>query len=224
MINEPTIEQNIVATALQDWEPHSGREGLLAALDNATMRLVDNYDDLDGDTPIPVWFAPLQAENLNTEGMVGWAFLEELDEEGIKKGIEGFEPLSWLVKSQGYTPADVENTNSPFLDSLETEISVGYFNAALIFYGTATFDEVRKIGQGASIVAPTDIIVGLFDPTNGGGSTLGVELEKPVDIPLNMDGYIAEMVYSGERTTSYGYSVEGVYGMGMRDLPKFQIS
>ena len=49
---------------------------------------------------------------------------------------------------------------------------------------------------------------GLFNPWNGGGSVLEVQLEKDIEIPLSI---LFDVSMDGEKT--YGYDVNEVYGL-----------
>lgn len=69
-----------------------------------------------------------------------------------------------------------------------------------------TFEE-RK-GKG-SITISKDTMCGLFDVWSGGGSLLGIELDKDVVLPIKCI-WVAE-IETGK--SQYGYSVDSVYGL-----------
>lgn len=67
--------------------------------------------------------------------------------------------------------------------------------------------EERK-GTGY-ITVNEDTMCGLFNPWSGGGSVLGIELDKPVKIPFK--AIFAAEIETGK--SQYGYSVDNVYGL-----------
>lgn len=94
----------------------------------------------------------------------------------------------------------------------------------LILYGNINYQDLTDLAHNnLTLHAPAGITVGAFDPTFGGGSLLGVELEKGVDVPIDLSQYISEIVYSGQTRSSYGYSVSDVYGTNPSDLSDFII-
>lgn len=66
--------------------------------------------------------------------------------------------------------------------------------------------EERK-GTGY-IVLDKSVMCGLFDPWQGGGSVLEIELERDVKLPIK---YIFDATVDGEK--KYGYDVDEVYGL-----------
>ena len=215
-------EIDIVYDALTNWKPYSGFEGLAQALDDAEA----DYG-LEGDNPrIPIWVAPFQAENLNREGGDGYEYFYNDGE--VEKDNTFYKALNWLCETQGYTLNDLEDgtkvNNSTFLRSLTDELAVGAINGVLILYGNIHYQDLTDLAHNnRTFHAPADITVGAFDPTFGGGSLLGVELEKGVDVPVDLSQYISEIVYSGQTRSSYGYSVSDVYGTNPSDLSDFII-
>ena len=73
---------------------------------------------------------------------------------------------------------------------------------------------------GASITIPrgTDACIGLFDRVDGGGSDLGVTLDRDLEIPLScVDDLMCERAYLARArnkaaTLRWGYTVHDTYG------------
>jgi hypothetical protein len=119
--------------------------------------------------------------------------------------------LVWLAKTQGYTKEDLFNAiinsdfkNSEFLKSVQEEVyncssSIGQ----LVFLVEMSINDVINKSQ---FVVSTRTDCGLVDTANGGGSVLGIILEKPVTITRDI-GYV-EFDY----TVDYDYSVDDIYG------------
>ncbi len=61
--------------------------------------------------------------------------------------------------------------------------------------------------RDGSVVLGKSTICGLFDPFTGGGSILGVELEKDVEIPIK------QAVLTTDGLNQVGYDVDQVYGL-----------
>lgn len=183
---------------------------------------------LDYET-VNVWVAPFQAENLNTEGGHGFQFLYEYPDFVPAEDNSVRVALEWLCESQGYVFEDLLDEEkckqSTFLGSLSDEIEqIHATTCALVFYGSMTCADLLALSQeGAKLYAPQYIKVGLFDPTAGGGSLLNVQLETgEVEVPISWGGYFPEIQYSGEKRSTYGYSVQDVYGF-WRELVPFEV-
>ena len=69
-------------------------------------------------------------------------------------------------------------------------------------------DMAKLLDPQAELVMPKDTTVGIFAPWVGGGSTLDIQLEKPLAIPhdLRFDIQI-------EGAACRGYTVNNVYGL-----------
>lgn len=215
---------------------NASREDLSTTLERAMAQyleevLGDDYatqeyeEELDN-TPFGVWVAPLQAENLNCEGMEAFEFLDALSkEEGpVTEGGSFHDAVVWLCESQGYEFSDLfdekKRERSVFLSSLYDELDVYPTTYALVLYGSLTCSDLVKLAQeGAELVAPDSIQVGLFDATIGSGSLMNVTLEREVVVPITWGAYLSELQYSGETRSTYGYSVQDVYGFGDKPTP-----
>jgi len=122
--------------------------------------------------------------------------------------------ILWLVRQQGYNKRQLNRAVrkgdygiSRFLKSIHVECeNVTTHMNALAFFVKMTLGEFIDY-----LETPKDIIVsektgcGLYDPWNGAGGPLEIELEKPVTIPSK---YV-ELTIDGDR----GYSVDSIYGM-----------
>lgn len=121
--------------------------------------------------------------------------------------------ILWLVRQQGYSKRQLNRVRkggyggSRFLKSIHVECENVTTNMnALAFFVEMTLGEYLDYLED-----PTDITVsektncGLYDPWNGAGGPLDIELEKPVTIPAK---YV-EMTIDGGR----GYGVDSIYGI-----------
>lgn len=134
--------------------------------------------------------------------------------------VEYFENNSatWLIHSQGYTLEDVfiGEESTPFLDSIRDEFAnLTSSTARLVCCATVSFNAFCELHaeNGASYAvgspgAHEHFISGFFDKMNGGGSVLGVELERPLVINHSV---ISEIQVEDARG-GYGYTVGETYG------------
>ena len=129
--------------------------------------------------------------------------------------------IFWLAGQQGYGMERVtaalkgEETESAFLESLvrEVENEASSINV-LTFLCTMTLGqwiEVRENWMQASrrgaLRIEKDAVCGLFDPWSGAGSTLDLELEHDVVLPMELAHEITPDV------CLYRYGVDEVYGL-----------
>lgn len=129
--------------------------------------------------------------------------------------------IFWLAGQQGYCKDYViaalkgEETRSAFLESLvrEVENEASSINV-LTFLCTMTLGqwiEVREIWMQAkhrgALRIEKDAVCGLFDPWSGAGSTLDLELERDVVLPIELAHEITPDV------CLYRYGVDEVYGL-----------
>ena len=125
--------------------------------------------------------------------------------------------IFWLAGQQGYCKDYViaalkgEETRSAFLESLvrEVENEASSINV-LTFLCTMTLKqwiEVREAGRRGALRIEKDAVCGLFDPWSGAGSTMDLELEHDVVLPLELVHEITPDV------CLYRYGVNEVYGL-----------
>ena len=125
--------------------------------------------------------------------------------------------IFWLAGQQGYCMERVtaalkgEETRSAFLESLvrEVENEASSINV-LTFLCTMTLKqwiEVREAGRRGALRIEKDAVCGLFDPWSGAGSTLDLELEHDVVLPIELVHEITPDV------CLYRYGVDEVYGL-----------
>lgn len=135
-----------------------------------------------------------------------------LDDEEVLQ----YASLVWLVKQQGHTVDELKSvlagnkSDNKFMDSVADEV----FNAtsslnAVCFLCKATLRQLLEFKPTDTITISKCYMCGLFDPINGGGSVLDVNIEKPVVIPGNIVGDFG-VDAGGSR---YGYDVDDVYGL-----------
>jgi hypothetical protein len=133
--------------------------------------------------------------------------------------------MLWLAKTQG-RDAELRKacrivhdggdfpTGSRFIETAVEELyNMPSYMGTLTFLVKVKLSEAIKIqsainnGQGGYIVVGKTASCGLYDPCNGGGSLLGVELEKDVRIPVNF------ISLSVDGCRMNGYDVGDVYGL-----------
>lgn len=78
---------------------------------------------------------------------------------------------------------------------------------ALVLLGKCTLGQLLDIDNNTSVVVNKDAVCGLVDTWAGGGSLLGIELEKDVVVPSNI------IHYFGADGSNGGYSVDSIYGL-----------
>jgi len=136
--------------------------------------------------------------------------------------IEDEASLTWLAGTQRYTKAqlwealqqgDMTDANN-FLESVRVEVAnaSSHMNA-LVFLVELTFEQLINLKQhvdnavdGEYLVVDKKAMTGLYDPWNGGGSVLDIQLEKDVKIPFK---FIRSIMPDG----GDGYEIANVYGM-----------
>jgi len=123
--------------------------------------------------------------------------------------------ITWLVNSQGYKMKDLydviykgKKSDSIFLNSLANELSCATYimNVLTFLLDIELGDAISIVSGKKDIVIETRVMCGLYNPFNGSGSMLEIELEKPVTIShkniwsLNVDGAV-------------GYGIDSIYGL-----------
>lgn len=128
--------------------------------------------------------------------------------------VEDESSLLWLVKQQGYKKSELnrlirkgETQDSKFLTSVYNEgTNVTTHMNALTFFVKMTLEEYMDFEEsGKSITFSKETPCGLYDPWNGAGGLLEIELEKDVTVPAKF----AKPNIEG----AHGYGVDSIYGM-----------
>lgn len=140
-----------------------------------------------------------------------------------KTEIDDAASLVWLVETQGYSKAQLWNAlqqgdmSDPkgFLESVRVEVAneTGHMNI-LVFLVELSLEQLIELQEHISspekrngyLVVDRKTITGLYDPWYGGGSVLGIDLEKDVKIPFK---YIRSVLPDG----GDGYGIGNIYGM-----------
>ena len=131
--------------------------------------------------------------------------------------IDSKASIVWLAKQQGYTEDDVRralttddvNSLDGFLKSVSDEVlnTTTSLNS-IVFLCTATLNQlIDQKENKLPITVSKNATCGLVDLWSGGGSVLGINLQKPVTIPGE---YVYEFV--PDVNTSM-YSVDSIYGL-----------
>lgn len=166
-------------------------------------------------------------------------FSEDLSDEERKEALEAETGLSWLVRQQGHTMSEVAETvrayyaffdsdeaanlnynqkykafeasHNPFLTSICQELAnmPNYMNTMTVLTKLSLADLAEFMQPGKEIVIPKESMVGIFNPWNGGGSTLDIVLEKDLIIPSDL---LYDIQIEGVKP-DHGYSVDNVYGL-----------
>lgn len=131
--------------------------------------------------------------------------------------------LVWLAETQGYSKTQLWNAlqqgdvsdSKGFLESVRVEVAneTGHMNI-LVFLVEMTLEQLIKLQEHISgpekrngyLVVDRKTMTGLYDPWYGGGSVLGIDLEKDVKIPFK---YIRSVLPDG----GDGYGIDNIYGM-----------
>ena len=126
--------------------------------------------------------------------------------------------IVWLAESQGYSKEQLkaalyksECGDSRFLKSLRNEVlNTSTSLNAVTFFANMTLGECLTLNEtvavGENVLIPAGTPCGLYDPWNGAGSILEIELEKDIVLPAkNIDSILPDGIR--------GYSVSEIYGM-----------
>lgn len=126
-------------------------------------------------------------------------------------------PIEWLITTQGYVPEDLKNEEtvlkSPFLTSMSEELydyDTELYGMQLIAIPDSNdFEAILAVARKSGVIKASTTF-GLFNRIHGGGSGLGIELEK--DIQLDDSAPIHDLTLT-YRDNSYDYSPDAVYGL-----------
>jgi hypothetical protein len=135
--------------------------------------------------------------------------------------------LNWLLNTQDYTREDLRSEDkrnkSVFLKTLYEEL-FNYISSDAIAYchiialsESNDFNAILNLATKREVILKKNTPFGLFDPFNGSGSGLGIELEK--DILMNektLNDYDIYLTYSYSNTFG-NYSPISVYGYDIRN-------
>lgn len=129
-------------------------------------------------------------------------------------------PIEWLIATQGYAPEDLKNEEtvlkSPFLTSLSKELydyDTELDGMQLIAIPDSNdFEAILAVARKQGVIKASTTF-GLFNRIHGGGSGLGIKLEK--DIRLNDSAPIHDLTLA-YRDNSYNYSPDAVYGLARK--------
>ena len=113
---------------------------------------------------------------------------------GLEKGIDEF-----------------SKNHSSFLSSICQELeNHSYYMGTLTILAEVTMKEFAEMMQPyKKITFHKDAMVGIFNPWNGSGSVLEIELDKPLTVPSSM---IYDVQVEGVKP-SYSYLLDDVYGL-----------
>ena len=126
-------------------------------------------------------------------------------------------PIEWLIATQGYAPEDLKNEEtvlkSPFLTSLSEELydyDTELYGMQLIAIPDSNdFEAILAVARKQGVIKASTTF-GLFNRIHGGGSGLGIELEKDIQLDESTPLHDITLAY---RNNSYDYSPDVVYGL-----------
>ena len=126
-------------------------------------------------------------------------------------------PIEWLIATQGYAPEDLTNEEtvlkSPFLTSLSEELydyDTELDGMQLIAIPDSNdFEAILAVARKQGVIKASTTF-GLFNRIHGGGSGLGIELEKDIRLDESAPLHDVTLAY---RNNSYDYSPDAVYGL-----------
>jgi hypothetical protein len=126
--------------------------------------------------------------------------------------VIGNNSLSWLIRSQDYSVADLySDMKSPFLDSVRREIeeyTAGMGGVTICLRLSADELEALASNNGKNISISKEASIGIFTPWSGAGSLMEIALEKDIVLPKSM---INRIQVEGAKNNEY--TVDEVYGM-----------
>lgn len=194
-----------------------------------------NIDKLCGQSKLYMNIFPYQGENANTEGSELEIALEALvkryvypegsfyyvlpdNNDELEEIINKNKLLTKLFESQDYEFQDIGDEekvkNSKFLSSLIQEINNNtLFGSAFLTFlvksdASEYLDCFRNEDMEIVFKPKEELICGIFNPVNGSGSVLELELEKPFACPTN-----ELFIQIESRDANYGYTVNEVCGL-----------
>jgi hypothetical protein len=181
-------------------------DALEGDIDDILMDLVDFTLDYDHYRQTPVHVNIM----MNTgDGNYDFTLNNWLDREAV---IEKESALLWLCRQQGYGKQAINKAlkthdcqGSPLLTSIYDECAnvATSMNALTFLVRMTVGDFMNWMDDGGDITVSADTTCGLYDPWNGSGSLLGIQLEHPVRIPRR---YVEPHV-DGAR----GCSIDSIY-------------
>lgn len=203
---------------------------------------LDEYRPLDDemrryghDTLISCWVAPMQIDNHNLEGSDianDVVTLYNLTDDVDPSMAAVSDAMESLIMSQGLNLAqwanEISTTPGAFAASLRDEINEmtgllmqSSFLIAQGFISVTDLDAIMR-GNANALCIPAagtqhrEIPVGLFDPVTGGGSVLGIELERDWLVPYTartLDSSFGGIHTDDEHVLAghYGYAPSEVY-------------
>jgi hypothetical protein len=135
--------------------------------------------------------------------------------------------LDWLLNTQDYTREDLQSEDkrnkSVFLKTLYEELFNYISSDAIAYFHLIALPESNDFNAILSLATKREVILkkntpfGLFDPFNGSGSGLGIELEKNILMnETTLKDYDTYLTYSYSNTFG-NYSPISVYGYDVRN-------
>lgn len=131
-------------------------------------------------------------------------------------------PIEWLIATQGYAPEDLKNEEtvlkSPFLTSLSEELydydTELYGMQLIAIPDSNNFEAILAVARKQGVIKASTTF-GLFNRIHGGGSGLGIELEKDIQLDESTPLHDITLAY---HNNSYNYSPDAVYGLVRKKL------
>lgn len=226
------VEMTNVYCDAEDWDEYNSSIEFNEFLVNVSeMVSIDpNVDGVLDNTRLKVNLFPLQTENANTEGTEMYEVLDAIIARYIdrdynpgyrvdKSKADKSKIINLLFESQGYTLEDLGKpaliVKSKFLTSFIEEVVDGtedgieslYFTVLLGMTGREYLDYLRN-DEYTIVMGPGKwTTLGLYSPSTGSGSELGIKLEKPFTFPVKDC-----LIQIEGRKWNPGYTVNDTYG------------
>ena len=188
---------------------------------------IDYITDIIDNHVLRVNLIPLQDENLNTEGAQLMQLISGVQDEDLEE-IKEFQRnnpkniVDELFKSQGYELIDLfdekKYKQSKFLRSFYNEI-VNYYKNSLCFivmFAKVSLRDFYDIMENERTIELKSPVCGIVNLAQGGGSTLGIELEKPFRYKYEKGKFTncqIENKLGDSEIGKYGYLVDTIYNM-----------
>lgn len=190
---------------------------------------IDYITDIIENHELRVNLIPLQDENLNQEGGELMPLIGAIQDEDLEE-VKEFQKdnpdciVNKLFESQGYNLMDLFDNqkyeNSKFLKSFYNEIynCYKYDLGFIIMLAKVSLTDFYDIMENERTIELKDPVCGIVNLAQGGGSILGIELEKPFRYKYAKGRFTncqIEDKLKGSEIGGYGYLVDSIYGLAL---------
>ena len=221
------IKDELVETVMKEYSDYDKNSDEYEELQVRLKDIVDDYFNIDLNEEQIIQNTGIEELDIFLISNNETALEDEIDlindfssYKALQVGLEdvdGFQPLVFLIQSQGYEVEDLYDKekveNSKFLKSLQTELEElpeGDGGSIVFSKINVNFEEALNIEQSnENIIIPKDgMYVGIHNVVLGSGSLLDIKLEK--DIILNREN---AKVMSDVSEKREGYLIQETFGL-----------